>query len=420
MTVFAPHYSQTVRNLPYARRSVPGVKESGSLSDNPGKNMSAAALNAIMAFGAYGKALTVYSKCFSLPMEGKNMTDFEKICDFQNLYKAHTKARRGKRTNREVIDFEMNLSDNLTRISDSLKNNTYKMSGYYSFTVHDPKVRTIHALHYRDRVVQHCICDEVLAPTLDKKLIYDNAACRIGKGTHFAIKRLSIFLKGFCSKNGINGYFLKCDVRKFFDNIDHDILKQKLKKVFPEEEVFSLLCQIIDSFEKSPGKGLPLGNQTSQWFAIYYLDSFDRLIKEKLRIKYYTRYMDDCVLIHADKDCLKSCLQVLQGYMREELHLSLNEKTEIFPIKNGVDYLGWHVYITDTGKIIKKVKQDTKHKYKRKLRYFQKAFAKNEIELEEIKQVLASYRSHLSYGNTYELQKKILKEWVLKKGSSRI
>ena len=125
------------------------------------------------------------------------MTDYEKICDFRNLYKAHTVARRSKQTTREVIDFEMNLAENLTMISDGLNSGTYKMSGYYSFMVHDPKDRIIHALHYRDRVVQHCICDEVLAPTLDHKLIYDNAACRIGKGTHFAIKRLSVFLNDF-------------------------------------------------------------------------------------------------------------------------------------------------------------------------------------------------------------------------------
>lgn len=344
------------------------------------------------------------------------MTDYEKICDFQNLYKAHTIARKSKRTNREVVEFEMNLAENLVKISDSLTNGTYEMFGYYSFMVHDPKDRAIHALHYRDRVVQHCICDEVLAPTLDRKLIYDNAACRLEKGTHFAMGRLNGFLHDFYHKHGTNGYFLKCDIRKFFDNIDHHVLKEKLRKVFTEEKLFSLLCQIIDSFEKSPGKGLPLGNQTSQWFAIYYLDSFDRLIKEKLQIKYYTRYMDDCVLIHHNKEYLKQCLTTLQEYIGETLRLALNEKTEIFPIKNGVDYLGWHFYMTDTGKVIRKVKPSTKTKYKRKLRYFQKAYADGSVNIEDIKQVLSSYRSHLSFGHTYKLQKKVLGNFVLRRG----
>lgn len=143
---------------------------------------------------------------------------YEKIYDFQNLYQAHRAARLGKRNTREVIEFEMDLADNLTRLSDSLRDQSYRMSGYYSFYVHDPKTRTIHALHYVDRVVQHCICDEALAPVLDKRLIYDNAACRIGKGTHFALGRISGFLSEYYRHHGADGYFLKCDIRKFFDS----------------------------------------------------------------------------------------------------------------------------------------------------------------------------------------------------------
>lgn len=345
------------------------------------------------------------------------MTNYEKICDFQNLYKAHKIARLGKRDVKEVIDFELNLAKNLTRISDSLKNKTYQMSGYYSFYVHDPKERKIHALHYIDRVVQHCVCDEVLAPALDKKLIYDNAACRIGKGTHFAIERVNGFLWAHYNKYGADGYFLKCDIHKFFDSIDHEILKRKLARAFTDTDVLDLLYQIIDSFEVMPGKGLPMGNQTSQWFAIYYLDGLDRLIKEKLQIRYYSRYMDDCVLIHENKDYLKHCLNVMCDYAETELNLSFNEKTKIFPIKNGVDYLGWHFYMTDTGKVIRKVKQSTKVKYKRKLRYFQKAYAEGRTDLDDIKQVLSSYRSHLSFGHTYKLQKKVLGEFVLRRGN---
>ena len=347
------------------------------------------------------------------------MTDFEKIYSFRNLYKAHTIARRGKRNTREVIEFEMNLSENLTELSESLKAGTYTMSGYYSFMVHDPKDRVIHALHYRDRVVQHCVCDEVLAPTLDRKLIYDNAACRIGKGTHFALGRVSAFLHDYYNKYGADGYFLKCDIRKFFDNIDHNALKGKLRRAFDDEELFSLLCMIIDSYEVTPGKGIPLGNQTSQWFAIYYLDGFDRLIKEKLRIKYYSRYMDDCVLIHHDKDYLKQCLAEMQDYIENDLHLSLNEKTKIFPIKNGVDYLGWHFYMTESGKVIRKVKQSTKLKYKRRLRYFEEEYAKGKVGLDEIKQVLSSYQAHLSFGHTYKLREKVLGNFVLRTGEKQ-
>ena len=220
-------------------------------------------------------------------------------------------------------------------------------------------------------------------------------------------------MRDYYKSNGAEGYFLKCDVRKFFDNIDHEILKKKLRKVFTDEKLLRLLFQILDSFEKTPGKGLPLGNQTSQWFAIYYLDSFDRLVKEKLQIKYYSRYMDDCVLIHHDKAYLKNCLAKMKSHMEKELHLSLNEKTEIFPLKNGVDYLGWHFYLTSNGKVIRKVKQQTKYKYKRKLKYLQSIYANGNAELSEINQILASYRAHLAHGNTYKLQAKILGKFVL-------
>ena len=343
-------------------------------------------------------------------MEEKSInseTDFEKICDFQNLYKAHTVARLGKRGNREVIDFEMNLAENLTTISDSLKNKTYQMSGYYSFMVHDPKDRIIHALHYRDRVVQHCICDEVVAPTLDRKLIYDNAACRIGKGTHFAIGRVSSFMHRHYLKYGTEGYFLKCDIRKFFDNIDHNVLKKKISRVFKDKDVLELLYRIIDSYEKSTGKGLPLGNQTSQWFAIYYLNGFDRLIKEKLGIKYYSRYMDDCVLIHHDREYLRSCLRTMEDYLNNELHLEFNEKTQIFPLKNGVNYLGWHFYLTDTGKIIRKVKQQTKNNCRRKLKSMRMMPEEGKMDAAQVQQVVSSYKAHLEHGHTYKLRKKL-------------
>lgn len=173
-----------------------------------------------------------------------------------------------------------------------------------------------------------------------------------------------------------------------------------------------LLFQIIDSFEATPGKGLPLGNQTSQWFAIYYLDGFDRLIKENLHIRYYSRYMDDCVLIHPDKEYLRYCLKQMEGCAKS-LKIEFNEKTEIFPIKNGVEYLGWHIYLTETGKVIRKVKQQTKYKYKRKLKHFQKAYMNNFIDLPEINQVLSSYRAHMAYGHTYRLQEKVLHDFVL-------
>ena len=428
MTVFAPPYSHSARSRPQARRPVSGVKESETLSvGSAGKIFAGGSVLRSWAFNAYGDGDRRAKSRVPAGQQKKGgpfigppefmrnrMTEYEKLWDFQNLYKAHTVARLGKRGNREVIDFEMNLSRNLTMLSDSLRDGSYEMSGYYSFTVHDPKDRVIHALHYRDRVVQHCLCDEVLAPILDRRLIYDNAACRMGKGTHFAQSRVTDFLREFYRKYGTQGYFLKCDIRKFFDSIDHEILKGKLKRVIEEERVLQLLYQIIDSYEKTPGKGLPLGNQTSQWFAIYYLDGMDRLVKEKLHIRYYSRYMDDCVLIHPDKEYLKHCLFVMTSYMREELLLEFNQKTQMFPIRNGADYLGFHFYLTDSGKVIRKVRQQTKYKFKRKLKSMQRQYAEGKLQLEEVRQVLCSYQAHLSHGHAYSLRKTVMSGFVLR------
>ncbi len=344
------------------------------------------------------------------------MEQFEKIFDFQNLYKAHKVARLGKRDTKEVINFELDLSENLSKLSESLKNKTYKMSGYYSFYVHDPKERKIHALHYVDRVVQHCLCDEVLSHAIEKRLIYDNAACRIGKGTRFALNRVTSFMCSYFKRNGANGYFLKCDIRKFFDSIDHLVLKEKLRTVFDEPELLWLLDLIIDSFETLPGKGIPMGNQTSQWFAVFYLDGFDRIIKEKMQIKFYSRYMDDAVLIHNDKEYLKKCCRELNQYLTEKCKLEFNSKTCVFPIKNGVDYLGWHLYLNENGKVIRKVRRQTKQRYKNKLRHISESYRNENLSLEESKQILQSYRAYFLYGNTFNMQKHLLRDFVLVRG----
>jgi retron-type reverse transcriptase len=294
--------------------------------------------------------------------------DYKILCDFQKLYAAHIAARRGKRGKVEVIDFEMNLAQNLCRLQSELIDRTYTQKGYNHFKIYEPKERAIFAPRYSDRVIQHCLCDNVLMPTLEPRLIYDNAACRKGKGTHFALDRLSGFMQQFYKKHGTEGYFLKCDIRKYFENINHTVLKNKLNKVFNDSEVHTLLCHIIDSFETAPATGLPLGNQTSQWFALYYLDDVDRLIKEKLRIKYYSRYMDDFILLHPDKDYLRKCLMAIRELCKNELKLDLNEKTQIFPLRNGVDYLGWHFYLSDSGKVIRKLRTSNKRSLKKRIK----------------------------------------------------
>ena len=335
------------------------------------------------------------------------MPGYDELCSFENLYRAHKAARKGKRHKREVIEFEVNLAENLCQLQRELQARTYRQRGYYHFMVYEPKARSIYAPYYIDRVVQHCLCDNILAPMLEPRLVYDNAACRVGKGTHFAINRLSHFLTEYYRRHGTTGYFLKCDVRKYFDNIDHSVLQQKLARTFREPDMFSLLCDIIGSYEKSPGRGLPLGNQCSQWFALYYLDSIDRLIKEKLQIKYYTRYMDDIILLHESKDVLQACLSEIRAHCGT-LGLELNQKTQIFPIKNGVDYLGWHHYLTGSGKVVRKLLLPSKQCLRRRMKGLQSGYAEGRLEWDDVKRSIVSTDGHLRHGDTFRLRVRVV------------
>ncbi|MDO5396375.1 MAG: RNA-directed DNA polymerase [bacterium] len=268
------------------------------------------------------------------------------------------------------------------------------------------------ALSYRDRVVQRCLCDKVLEPYLDARLDYDNAACRKGKGTHFALDRLKYFMKQGYNKWGNGYYILKCDIRKYFYNINHNILKKNLYQYIEDKNIIWLLDIIIDSTDGDVG--LPIGNMTSQWFAVFYLDKLDKYIREKLKIKLYSRYMDDFILIHNDKEYLKQCLKKIRLFLQEMLGLELNEKTQIFPVKNGVDYLGFHSYLTETGRVIRKIRKKSKAAMKRKIKKFNIGYSAQEISYERISQSISSWVGHAKHGNTYYLRKNIMKRLKLR------
>lgn len=345
---------------------------------------------------------------------------YEVMYDFDKLYEAYKKCRKGKSNKTEVIEFELDLSEELVKLQKELREKTYQVGKYKKFTIYDPKKREIQALPFRDRVVQHNLCDNLLMPIFERHLIYDNSACRKEKGTHFAMGRLSGFFRDYYRQFGVQGYILKCDIRAYFDSVDHKVLKTMLMRVVHDKDVYDLLVHIIDSYEKTPGKGLPMGNQTSQWFALYYLDGLDRLIKERYQIKYYTRYMDDAILICNDKQYLKECLREMREYVEQELQLEFNQKTQLVTIKDGVDYLGFHFYLTDTGKVIRRLRTKSKRRWKRRLKKMRRQYRQDELSFEEISRSIASYKGHLRHGHTYRLQQKVFRNFVLSKGDIKM
>lgn len=332
------------------------------------------------------------------------MYKLEDVATFDKLFAAHLRARCCKRHKKEVVLFEVNLAQNLMKIENDLKNGTYKIKGYKRFMIYDPKEREIQALDYYDRIVQNSLCYNFLIPFYTKKLIYDNSACRKFKGTHFARKRLEGFIHNFYKKHKQNGYFLKIDVKKYFNNINHDILKQKLGDIY-DVRLKNLVYQIIDSYSHHSDVGVPMGNQSSQIFALLYLNEIDRLIKEKYKIKYYCRYMDDLIIIHNDKELLKKLFADIR-FGLEKLKLEANHKSEIIALKNGVEFLGVRYKLLKNGKLIKKIKRQSKKRMIQRLKILKTGYKFKLLSKEDVVQSLAGFKGNIKDLTVYAFVKK--------------
>lgn len=252
---------------------------------------------------------------------------------------------------------------------------------------------------FRDKIVQRSLCDNVLEPLLSKTFIYDNYASQKGKGTHFGLDRLKMFMQRYYRQFGADGWVLKCDISKYFYNIDHDVLKSQLRRRIHDPDVLWLLDLIVDSTD---GPGIPIGNHTSQWFAVLYLSDMNRMIKDRLGIKFYGRYMDDFYLIFPDKDYLIYCLGEIEKFLAP-LGLKLNHKTAIFPLSQGIDFLGFRTYMTDSGKVVRKIRRDSKNRIRRKLKKFRRLLDEGRNFFETVVQSYSSWTGHAEHGNSHHL-----------------
>ncbi len=342
------------------------------------------------------------------------MTEFEKVIAFNNMYGAYRKAKRGKGYKKSSAKFGTMALDGVNRLIEQLQNKTYTISPYQEFKVYEPKERIIKTTSFKDKVVQHSLCDNVILPRISQIFILDNCAGQKGKGTLFGLNRLSEQMQMFYKRYGMNGYILKCDISKFFYNISHEPLRDIVEYYFYDDKDVCWLCNLfIDSTE---GKGIPLGNQVNQSFALLYLDGMDKLITGELGIEYYGRYMDDFYLIHPDKNYLKYCLYCIAEFLKT-LELTLNGKTQIFPFKNGVSYLGFHTYVTSDGKIIRRLNNQNKRNAQKKYLKMAKLVVNGKLSKEKFQASYNAWKNHISHGNCYKLGKctdektlKILKE----------
>lgn len=329
----------------------------------------------------------------------EDKTDFEKVCDFGNLYKAYKKSKAGKGFNKSSSKFQISSLDGIYQIKRRLETKTYEVSPYHQFTIYEPKERVIKACSFQDKIVQHSLCDNVLLPNLKNEFLPNNFAGQIGKGTLYGLDWLKAQMYLAYYKYGYDCWIVKADIKKFFYNIDHNILKDIVRYFVKDNDVYWLCEKFIDSTD---GLGLPLGNQVSQVFALMYLSGLDHFIVGELGVKYYGRYMDDFYLIVKDKDYAKWCLKCIYEFV-STLRLELNSKTQIIPFKNGIKFCGFHTYVTNDGKVIRKLKNENKRAAKKKFKKMVGLVKCGKLSKEKFYDSYNAWKNHISHGNCVKL-----------------
>ena len=273
---------------------------------------------------------------------------FKDIISVENLFTAWRIFRRGKRDKPDVQLFERHLEDNLFALHDELRGKLYQHGSYARFHLFDPKHRIIHKAEVRDRVVHHAVY-RILAPFFERSFIFDSYSCRLDKGTHAGVDRLEQLARKASRNYTRTCFALKCDIRKFFDSIDHSILMNIITRRISDPNTLWLIAEIIASYSSCDNltresKGLPIGNLTSQLFANLYLNEFDHFVKEKWRGEYYIPYTDDFVILHENPIALASLLPVMRAYSCERLALELHsKKIELRKLRQGIDFIGYVV-----------------------------------------------------------------------------
>ena len=355
---------------------------------------------------------------------------YDYLLDTYKIINIYDRIKSNCKHKDKIFNFEMFYMSYVIEVLEILKSKKYKHGKYNVFTILEPKCRIIMSESMRDKIVNHLVSHYILFPLIEPKLIETNVATRTDKGTKAGI----YYMKKYINTLNLNYkkfYVLKCDISKFFYSIDHEVLLDMLKKIIHDKDVYNLVEEIINStnytylgetikglinkrkneisklnisdnekrikyaeLDRIPlysyNKGLPIGNMSSQIFAIFYLNDLDHFIKEKLRIKCYIRYMDDLVLFHPDKEYLKYCLKEIEKKVHE-LKLSINSKTQLIEIHQGVTFLGYK-FVLKNNKVYMLMNSKAKKRINKKLK---------KINKKERKEYLRQrYNGYLTHGNT--------------------
>ncbi|MEK7306173.1 MAG: RNA-directed DNA polymerase [Nitrospirota bacterium] len=341
---------------------------------------------------------------------------YNKICSFENLFLAARKAQKGKRFKENVAAFHIDLEEELLILQKELLEKSYTPGHYRTFLVYERKPRLISAAPYRDRVVHHAICN-IVEPIFERSFIYDSYACRKEKGTHQAVEWFTAFSRK-------NSYVFKCDIKKYFPSIDHEILFGKIKRKIKCQDTLWLIKKIIDHsnpqeevidyfkgdnlFDPLRGRrGIPIGNLTSQFFANIYLNDLDHYAKEVLKCRYYMRYVDDIAILDNSKERLWEIKAAIEEYLEKDRVKLHPKKSFVNPVSIGTDLLGYKVFPTH-----RLLRRDTSMRFIRRLRMASKLFKEGLLEWGTINRSVQSWLGHAKHADTYGLRKAVFSKII--------
>ncbi len=323
---------------------------------------------------------------------------YPEIKDPDNLRQAFLKAVRGKRNRPDVRAFAGDFESQIRNLHDQLDQMTLDVGHYRFFHVWDPKQRMICAASFPERVLHHALMN-ICGPALERISVFDSYACRKGKGLHKAILRTKAFARKY-------PWYLKLDIRKYFDSIDHGILMKLLEKRFKDKNVLEIFSQIFNTYHTRPGKGLPIGNLVSQYMANFYLSGFDHWIKETLRIPGYIRYMDDFVLFGHDKIYLKKALKEVELYLYRNLQLVLKDDIQLNRSCFGISFLGFRV---SSSKI--RLASRSKKRFVRKFKIYEQQWFKGNWTMQELARRMEPLVDFTRLADSHGFRRNLIKQF---------
>lgn len=337
--------------------------------------------------------------------KSRKLGSFEEVFSFENLYKAGKKCCRGVGWKCSTQRYLGDLITNTARTHRELMDGTWKTKGFHEFDLMERgKLRHIRSVHISERVVQRCLCDEMLVPVFSAAFIYDNAASLKGKGIDFAVNRMDAQLQRHIRKHGLTGGILVYDFKDFFNSAPHAPIYEELEKRVHDPRIRSIACGLMEDFGE---RGFGLGSQVSQIDALMLPNKLDHAIKEKKRVKGYGRYMDDGRIIHESIDYLKECLEELHSQCADA-EIQLNEKkTYIVPLRQGVKFLKTKFKPTESGKIVRKMNRRGTRKMREKLKKFRVRLDEGTMTREDIRTSYESWRGHMRRGDSWRVLRRM-------------